>query len=162
MWSCRIDQIGDMPDPAATSTMGPVRPSRRKQVPKGPRTVTFAPTSMPPASSSLLNFPSGYFLMMNRSFWAWSGVFAMENERVISSPSLVLTVMSTYCPAQNLIGVSMSISMARMSCVRLDLAVIFPLKSLTAMDFDSSSSSKFSSSMVRSSCAKERHSKMPP
>ena len=41
----------------------------------------------------------------------------MENERVIVSPFCVVTVMSTYWPAQNLIGESSSISMPRMSWV---------------------------------------------
>ena len=90
--------------------------------------------------------------MMKWSFWVWSGVFAMENERVIVSPSLVVTVMSTYCPAQNLIGVFELDLDGPDVMGQACLAVIRPLKSLTAMDFDSSSSSKFRSSITMSSC----------
>ena len=96
---------------------------------------------MPPLSSWPENFPSGYFLMMKASFLVSLGVFAMENERVIVSPSSVVTVMSTYWPAQNLIGESISISMPRMSWVSFSKRTMVPLKLLTAIALASSSSS---------------------
>ena len=50
----------------------------------------------------------------------------MENERVIVSPSSVVTVMSTYCPAQNFIGELSSISMPLMSWVSFSNFDILP------------------------------------
>ena len=77
MWSLRIDQSGDMPEPPPIRISGPVRPSRRKQVPYGPLAMMASPGFSPPDNSAE-KAPFGYCLMMKSSVVPPFGGLAIE------------------------------------------------------------------------------------
>ena len=66
-----------MPEPPPTNISGPVRPSRRKQVPYGPLATMASPGLRMPESNAE-NAPSAYCLMMKASVVPPLGGLAIE------------------------------------------------------------------------------------
>src|SRR5260221_4039684 len=85
--------------------------------------------------------------MRNSSWHCVLGGFAIENERVTPVPG---TAISTYWPAQNLSGCSVSSFSWRISCVTDSTALTVAGKDRTRIDRDNRCSSKLSSSTTRS------------